>query len=279
MSIAFYNGDFCSLEEVRIPLSDRCIFFGDGIYDAAVGRNGNIYLKDEHIERFFENAKRTEIKCQYKKSELSRLLDEAVDKGEEECFFIYFQLSRYSEVRRHAYEKNCASNLLITVTPQELSYCDKRLKLVTREDLRYQYCNIKTLNLLPSVLASGYAEAKGADEAVFHRKDIVTECAHSNISIITKGALKTHPNGPLILPGIARKKLIEKCDELNIPIEISPFSLEELYSADEVIVTSSSKICLLCESVNSVHYKHQKNSIGMRLKNALWADFLKATEK
>ena len=278
MSIAFYNGLFCKKEEVKIPLTDRSVFFGDGIYDAAIGKNGKIYLKDEHVDRFFRNAEKMDIKALYSRDELSKLLDEAVKKSNEDCFFIYFQLTRSSPERKHAYDDSCTSNLLITVTKQEEpSY--KRLKLVTAEDLRYYYCNIKTLNLLPSVLASGFANKMSADEAVFHRGDTVTECAHSNISIIKNGKLKTHPNCCMILPGIGRQKLIEKCEKMEIDVDLSPFTLDELYQADEVLITSSSKICMRAESVNGVSYRDEANSLGKKLCESLIHDFYSYTKK
>ncbi len=277
MSIGYYNGIFSSIDEIRIPLSDRCVFFGDGIYDAAIGRNQRIYLKNEHIDRFFQNAKRMNICCPYSRGELSALLDEAVKKSGEDCFFVYFQLTRTSSERRHAYSADTPSNLLITVTALPMPDPNRRLKLVTYEDLRYYYCDVKTLNLLPSVLASGYADSKGADEAVFHRKNTVTECAHSNISIIKNGILHTHPTGNLILPGITRKTLLEKCREMNIPFSVGAFSLESLYSADEVLITSSTKLCLLAESVNRVIYRTKENSLGRELALSLYGDFIRET--
>lgn len=78
---------------------------------------------------------------------------------------------------------------------------------------------IKTLNLIPSVLASQRALEKGCDETVFHRGDLVTECAHSNVSIIKDGKFITHQLDCLVLPGITRKHLIEICHEKGIPVE------------------------------------------------------------
>ena len=277
MSVGYYNGVFDRIEEIRIPLSDRCVFFGDGIYDAAIGRNRRIYLKSEHIERFLKNAEKMHIACPYSKDELSALLDETVEKSQEECFFVYFQLTRTSRERRHAYNPNSPSNLLITVTPLAMPNPHRRLKLVTYEDLRYYYCNVKTLNLLPSVLASGYAEARSRDEAIFHRDSIVTECAHSNVSIIKNGVLYTHPTDNMILPGITRASLLEKCREMNIPFSTISFTLDELYSADEVLVTSSTKLCMLAESVDDVEYRSNENSLGILLAGALFADFMRET--
>ena len=80
----------------------------------------------------------------------------------------------------------------------------KKIRLLTQEDTRFLHCNIKTLNLLPNVMAAEKAESMGCGECVFHRGDVVTECAHSNVSIIKDGVFKTHPTDHYILPGITR---------------------------------------------------------------------------
>ena len=87
------------------------------------------------------------------------------------------------------------------------------------------------------------AKEKGCDETVLHRGDIVTECAHSNIHILKDGKFITHPADEYILPGIARAHLIEACRALNIPVEERAFTLDELFVADEVIVSSSGDLC------------------------------------
>ena len=279
MEYGYYNGRFDELKNINIPLTDRSIFFGDGVYDAAIGRNGRIHLEDEHLSRFIKNAELIDIDLDYSMAELKRLTREVVKRSGEECFFLYYHISRASDTRRHAYRNGEGSNLLITAKPVEMPNPKKKLKLVTYEDKRYRYCNIKTLNLLPSVLASGYAAALGADEAVFHRNNTVTECAHSNISIIKGGMLCTHPTDEYILAGTARARLLEKCTEMKIPISLRPFTLDMLYTADEVLVTSSSKLCQLAESTNGVGYKSDEGSIGYKLSMALYRDFIAATDR
>ena len=97
-------------------------------------------------------------------------------------------------------------------------------------------------------MASQRALEKGCDETVFHRGDLVTECAHSNVSIIKDGKFITHQLDCLVLPGITRKHLIEICHEKGIPVEERDYTLEELKNADEIIVSSSGALCMpACE--------------------------------
>jgi D-alanine transaminase len=277
MSIAYYNGKICEVSEVAVPLTDRAVFFGDGIYDAAIGRGGVIYLEDEHIDRFIGNANKMGIPLPFGREELVRLLRELVMRSGEEVFFLYFQLSRYSEKRRHACPERERANLLITVTDTPLPDPKRQLSLVSYPDKRYEYCHIKTLNLLPAVLASSFAERMGADEAVFHRGEVVTECAHSNISILRGDVLITHPTDTHILPGIARKKTIEICKEMGVKVEQRPFTREELLRADAALVTSSSKLCLMARCVDGVSLGARGRKIGEEICAGFFDDFMAKT--
>ena len=277
MSIAYYNGKICSVDEVRVPLTDRAIFFGDGIYDAAIGRGGRIYLEDEHIERFIGNSRLMNIPLPLEKEELRGLLHELVRRSGEDCFFLYFQLTRYSATRVHACREREMSNLLITVTPATLPDPKRRLALVSYPDKRYEYCHIKTLNLLPAVLASSYAEGMGADEAVFYRKSVVTECAHSNISILKSGVLITHPTDTHILPGITRAKMIDICKEMGVKVEERAFARGDLLRSDAVLVTSSSKLCLMASSVDGASLQSRKNGVGREICDRFFDDFMTKT--
>ena len=125
---------------------------------------------------------------------------------------------------------------------------DVPIKLDTAEDTRFYHCNIKTLNLLPSVVAAQHAKRIGVQETVFHRGDIVTECAHSNVSILKDGVFYSHPNDEFILRGIAKTHMIQACYRLGITVMEKCFTLDDLKNADEIIVTSSSNFCLhACE--------------------------------
>ena len=277
---AYYNGEFLKRENISIPLTDRAVFFGDGVYDAAIGRNGKIFMLDEHVERIYRSAATLDIPTSISKDELKALLLRIVDLSEihDSDFFIYFQFSRYSESRIHAYPGVNNSNLLITVNPISIPPQDKRLRLISYPDIRYELCNVKTINLIPAVIASKYAEQRGADEAVFVRNGIVTECAHSNIHMIKNGILYTHPQSCRILSGISRMHLLSVCERERIEYKEIAFTPDDLKEADSVLVTSSSKIVLTAESFDENYYKDDKNSISRHILNCMRADYKAATE-
>lgn len=243
-NLGYYNGKYDLIENMMIPMSDRVHWFGDGVYDATCARNYKIMSLDEHIDRFFRSAELLNINLGFTKKYLADLLQKLMNKLDEGDLFVYWQVTRGGKgLRSHCYNSEEKANLWITVTPEKVTKIDKKFKLTMMEDKRYQYCNIKTLNLIPSVLAAQKAKEKGCDETVFYRGDIVTECAHSNIHILKDGKFITHPANEYILPGIARAHLIEACCALNIPVEQRPFTLAELFNADEVIVSSSGDLC------------------------------------
>ena len=134
------------------------------------------------------------------------------------------------------------------IRPNHLNDPDVPIRLVTAPDTRFYHCNIKTLNLIPSVMAAQDAARRGVQETVFHRDGIVTECAHSNVSILKNGVFYSHPNDELILRGIAKTHMIQACYRLGITVMEKPYTLDDLRAADEIIVTSSSNFCLhACE--------------------------------
>lgn len=275
MSIAYYNGDFCNFSSVRVPLTDRAIFFGDGIYDAAIGKDGGVYLEKEHLDRFFSNAEKMNIPVNFSKSELSSLIRRLISENGYDGYFIYMQLNRYGEERAHSYTDTEKSNLLITLKEHKLPSPDKELKLITLPDLRYSICDIKTVNLLPAVLASKKAEESSCDEAVFIRDGYVTECAHSNLHIIKDSVLYTHPNGKYILPGITRARLLYFCDKLGIKAKETPFTKRELFEADEVLVTSTTRLCQKATEIDGKSVGKSSSELGKILISALFRDFSK----
>jgi len=246
--LAYYNGRIAPLDEMMIPFNDRVCFFGDGVYDATSAMNGKILFLEEHIDRFFNSAGLLKIKIPYTKEELKNILNECVAKVDADPVFVYWQQTRATAPRNHAFP-DTPSNLWIMVKPNKFKPFEERIKLTEMEDTRFLHCNIKTLNLIPSVMAAQKAEEEGCDETVFHRGDIVTECAHSNISIIKDGKFITHPLDHYVLPGIARAHLIKACKALEVPVDETTFTMEELWDADEVIVSSSSNFCMIAGSL------------------------------
>lgn len=251
--LAYYNGEIAPIDELRVPINDRVCYFGDGVYEATMVNNHKIFALDDHINRLYNSAQLVDIHIPISKDEMSALLKELVLKVDSPEQMLYWQVTRGTAPRSHIYPKgDIKANIWVTAKPQKLKDPNKKLKLVDTEDTRFLHCNIKTLNLLVNCMAAQKAEAAGCDECVFHRDNIVTECAHSNISILKDGVLKTHPTNNFILPGITRKHIIQICNEHQIPVDETAFTLNELLDADEILVSSATKLCVSANYLNNI---------------------------
>ncbi|WP_346669960.1 aminotransferase class IV [uncultured Subdoligranulum sp.] len=247
-AIAYYDGKIGAPEELMVPFNDRVHFFGDGVYDATVGANGKVYLLRDHLDRFYTSAKALDIHIPMEKAALGELLTDLLGKVDGTTHFVYWQVTRGINDRNHVYPEGMPGKLWVMIRPNHLNDPDVPIRLVTAPDTRFYHCNIKTLNLIPSVMAAQDAARRGVQETVFHRDGIVTECAHSNVSILKDGVFYSHPNDELILRGIAKTHMIQACYRLGITVMEKPYTLDDLRAADEIIVTSSSNFCLhACE--------------------------------
>jgi len=238
-NIAYYNGTYAPLEELTIPALDRAVYFGDGVYEAAYFRNGRPFALDDHLKRFKNSLGFVKIAYPTEsEEELEKILRGLCDKIGGEGI-VYWQTSRATAPRNHAFPENAKSNLLAWAKHKPLGDFTAPIKLMTMDDIRYKMCNVKTLNLMPNIMASQAAKESGCDEAVFVRDGLVTEGSHSNIHIIKDKKIITHENGSLILPGTVRSHLLRVAEKLGIAYEERPFAPEEMYTADEVLVTSA----------------------------------------
>jgi len=276
-SVGYYNGKFGELADMHVPMNDRGCYFGDGIYEASYGRNGTVYALDEHIHRFFKSATLIGLNFGFSKKDLEKIIAETVAKTELTEFFVYWQATRGTAERNHSYSDGMRANLWVIVKQRKMRPQGDRMKLITVEDTRGLWCHIKCLNLLPNVLAARKAESENADEAVFIRDGRVTECAHSNISILKNDKIITAPADRTILAGTGRAHLIHYCKQLGFAVEERPYYLNELLDADEIIVTSAGAPCSGVVEVD----KHPTGGGAMEmlhtLQHILYADFISKT--
>ena len=276
-NLGYYNGRYDELENMTVPMLDRVCYFGDGVYDATYSRNQIIYMLDAHIDRFYHSAELLDIRIPHTKEEFKAILCDMVKKVDDGSQFVYMQVTRGTGLRNHVFEDGEKGNVWIMLRPQNVKDTYQKIKLITLEDKRFLYCNIKTLNLIPSVLYAKQTATAGCDEAVLHRGERVTECAHSNVSILKDGIFQTAPTDEYILPGIARANLITMCHKFGIPVKEEPFTVAEMMKADEVIVSSSGSFCLAAEEIDGKPVGGKAPALLKRLQDALVEDFLTKT--
>lgn len=276
-NLGYYNGKIGSIEQMMVPMTDRAFYFGDGVYDAVMCRNNIPYLLCEHIERFYNNCLRLGINSPLSQEALCELIFELVKKVDANEKFVYFHASRGCALRAHsAMPEN--GNICIMITPLEIGDISMKMRAILTPDNRYGLCDIKTLNLLPSVLAAQQAEGFNADEAIFCRNGIITEGSHCNVSIIKGGKIITAPKSCHILPGVTRAHLIDEAREMGIIVEEREYGVDELKNADEILITSSSKLLRGVKELDGERVGGKAPELLSLLQKRLLSHYLDATK-
>ena len=239
--IGYFNGVTDELDSMTIPLCDRSVFYGDAVYDAILLLEGKPFTLDMHLDRLYRSCELVGIEFDMSrdslKAEIDRLLTYPCDKEA----MLYIQVTRGNAPRKHEFPLDTKPNLIMFISPLTLPNKDKRATLASIEDMRFEFCNIKTTNLMPNVFAAQRATSLGATEALMHRGERVTEAAHSSILMIKDGVVVIPPLDRFILPGITRAIIEELCNGSGIPVETRVFTVSELMEADEIILCSTTK--------------------------------------
>ncbi len=233
--------NFVNEDELMYPFQERGLQFGDGIYEVIRVYHGHFYLITEHIDRLFRSAEAVKLTLPFTKEQLFQLLGDLLKvnqiKGDAK---VYLQATRGSALRDHVFPDVDAN---FYAYAQGLSRPIQKLTngvaAITQPDVRWQNCYIKSLNLLPNVLAKQEAKEQGAFEAILHRDETVTECSSSNVYLVKDGEIRTHPETNNILHGCVRSRVKVLARQLDIPLLEKAFSTDDLQQADEVFLSSS----------------------------------------
>jgi D-alanine transaminase len=235
--VAYLNGEFLDPGEARIPIDERGHQFGDGVYEVVRVYGGRPFLLDWHLERLERSLAAVAIENPHTREEWTDLISEAIRRSGEAEALVYWQVTRGIAVRTHRFPA-AKPSVSLTVRPFSAEAAvDPWLLLVPDE--RWANPWVKTLNLLPNVLAKELAHRQGATEALFVRSGHVTEGSSSNAWFVRDGVLWTAPANRYILGGITRRFVLCLAKELDIPVCEQPLSWRELGGVDEVFMTST----------------------------------------
>lgn len=225
-----------------VDIEDRGYQFGDGVYEVIGVYDNKAFMMDEHMERLQRSAREIQLELPFSINDFKNNLEELRAANELVEGIIYLQVSRGASSRWHEFPASDVSPVIVAYTRAEerpTKVEDEGGTAVLTEDIRWLRCDIKTLNLLPNVLAKQKAVENGAVEAILHRGDIVTEACASNVFMVKDGEVYTHPANNYILNGITRIKIIERCGELDLKVHESAFTVDEMLAADEVFVSAT----------------------------------------
>ncbi len=227
-----------------MSVDDRGYLFADGIYEVTVAYSGRFFRVDRHLERM--RAGLASVRIDYDVEALPALHEELLarnDLRDAEAAIVYVQVTRGVAPRAHAFPKD-------PVTPAVYAYAkafhrpdaevwDRGFRAITVPDRRWARLDIKSIALLPNVLAQQAAVDAGVEDAIFVRDGVAIEGAHSNLFAVVNGTLVTHPATHQILAGITRGYVLDLAAQLGIPIEQRSLQVEDLYRADEVFFSGT----------------------------------------
>ena len=273
----YYNGVICPFENASIPLFDRSIFFADAVYDVMIGRNKIPYQFSEHIDRLRNNCKAIGLRFPYTDTEISDIVNELLCLFEGREFMIYVQVSGHSEKRAHK-RGFSVGNILLTVGEIAVPNIPNTVSAILVPDMRYGYCNIKTTNLLPSVLSVQEASKRGADIAIFHKEEKITEASYANVFVIKNGVLITPRLSNSLLPGITRENISNASHRLGIKCNEDDIYVKDLLEADAVLFSSTTKLIQVCAKIDGKFAKTTESPEIKMIFNELYADYLRYTE-
>lgn len=249
-----FNDQFVERDQINIDLEDRGYQFGDGVYEVIRVYDGKLFTVDAHLARLEKSLNAVRIKPPYQIDRLKTNLIELVNRNHLSTGMIYLQITRGAAPRGHAFPKEAQS--VLTGYCRALSRPTEDLangvRVCLTEDIRWLRCDIKSLNLLGNVLAKQEAEENGFKEAVLFRDDLITEGSSSNCMIIVGNTLFTHPANNFILNGITRQILLKLAPQVGLTIEERAFSIDKLYKADEVFITSTIQEVMPVIQINAI---------------------------
>jgi D-alanine transaminase len=240
--LVYLNGRFISDDESFISTDDRGFYFADGVYEVIKYYRGLPFCFEDHMTRLKNSL--SSIRIDFDISSMTSLCDRLIKENllKDEYAGVYIQITRGVSPRIHRFpDKNVKPTLFIRsfAMPSNSDDLKNGIRVITREDIRWLRCNIKSIALLPNTMLFQEAVEQNAKECFLVRNGNYTEASHSNIMAVIKKTVLTHPDSNLILPGITKKVVIRLCDEFCIPLTERPVAASETNLFDECFITGT----------------------------------------
>ncbi len=239
--VAYVNGWIGALRDARVPILDRGFLFADGVYEVLRTYAGRPFELGAHLDRLEHSLRGLGLGSPLPRRRLEGLVHALLERSGYRNARIYIQVTRGVGRRQHVFPEGVRPTLVLYV--ERLP--DKRrarrgLAVVTVPDERWKRCHLKTVALLPNVLARERAHRAGADEAILLGPGgVVREGTSSNVFVLRRGVLRTHPLGPEILPGVSRQVVLDLAREAGLRVREERFRRAALLGADEVLLSST----------------------------------------
>ncbi|MGH9340254.1 MAG: aminotransferase class IV [Acidobacteriota bacterium] len=239
MDYVYLNGEFVARAEATMDIEDRGVLFGDGVYEVLRFFNGRPFAMAEHVARLKRSMATIELPESENTKRLEAASEELVERNRITEAKVYWQVTRGTAPRDHAIPPGLRPNVLIITYPAQsldIKAPPRKLTATLVEDRRWHLCAVKSLMLLPNVLAMREASNRGANVPILHRGQIVTEGAVANVLIVRNGELHTHPANQWILEGVTRGIVLGLARTLGLTAHERTFTIDQLLRADEAIM-------------------------------------------
>lgn len=238
----FLNGEYLPVSEASVSVMDRGFLFGDGVYEVIPVYGDRVFRLAEHLVRLANSLSAIDITNPYIDAGWETLFEELIRRNPANSDrSLYLQVTRGpGPARDHLYPEGLTPTVFAMCQPIKAKKYDTGISAITHEDIRWQYCHIKAVTLLPNILLKRLAlKTDGSAEVILHRNGTVTEGAASNVFVIKDGVVLTPPKDPTILPGVTRDLLVELLLQAAIPCRETAINLRQLAQADEIWITGS----------------------------------------
>lgn len=252
-SIVYLNGEYLPLDQACVPVLDRGFIFGDGVYEVIPVYGGKAFRLEHHLQRLKNSMQAVRITNPHSDEEWSAIINNVVTQNNGGDQSIYLQITRGVARRDHRFPDEATptvfvmSNLFEPVPKEQLV---QGVAAITLDDIRWQYCSIKSIALLPNILLRQQAVEQGAAEAILLRNGEVTEGAASNVFVVKDNIIITPPKTDCLLPGITRDLVVEQAYKHGMPVKETNIKQADLETADEIWLTSSTKEILPVTRLN-----------------------------
>ena len=243
-SPCFLDGEYLLLRDAKVSVLDRGFIFGDGIYEVVPAYAGHLFCFDEHIARLGRSLSELRIVDPFTPAEWRAIAQRLVDTVGGASLAVYFQVTRGVAPRDHAMTQGIRPTVFAMVNamkPVDDAVRAKGVACVTHDDFRWQKAHIKSTSLLGAVLARQISVEAGAAETIMFRGDALSEASSSNVWVVKNGRLAGPVPDQLVLKGIRYGLLERLCRETGIPYELRRITREEVFGADELMLSSASK--------------------------------------
>ncbi|SFU35750.1 D-alanine transaminase [Nitrosomonas eutropha] len=240
----YLNGKFLPIEQATVPILDRGFIFGDGVYELIPVYSRKPFRLNEHLSRLQYSLDGIRLQNPHTEKQWIDLVTRIIELNEYDDQYLYLHITRGVAKRDHAFPHGVTPTVFMMssplLTPPE-GLLASGAAAVTAQDNRWGRCDIKTISLLPNILLRQLSVDEHAIETILLRNGLLTEGAASNIFIVKGNQLLTPPKDHRILPGTTYDVVLELAVTHDIPHAIRDVSETELRTAQEVMLTSSTK--------------------------------------